>query len=110
VVGQLCGLERRTGRSGKDSVDHRPGARDDVANAVCGVANVVRTAGYFDQSAWNGCGPIVVSGGPRTYVGDHPGWGMGGVDMLGGTRAPHLAHGGEYSGLGGAGANRRGGW
>ncbi len=33
---QLLTLERRTARSGKDSVDHRPGARDDVANAACG--------------------------------------------------------------------------
>ena len=34
---QLCGLERRTGRGGKDSVDHAPGTRDDVANACAGV-------------------------------------------------------------------------
>jgi hypothetical protein len=33
---QLCGLERRTARSGKDSIDHCPGAHDDVANAVAG--------------------------------------------------------------------------
>lgn len=31
---ELLGLERRTGRNGKDSVDHRPGAHDDLANAV----------------------------------------------------------------------------
>jgi hypothetical protein len=31
---ELLGLERRTARSGKDSVDHRPGAHDDLANAV----------------------------------------------------------------------------
>jgi hypothetical protein len=42
LIGQLCGLERRTGRTGKDSVDHRPGARDDVANAVCGVLRLAR--------------------------------------------------------------------
>jgi hypothetical protein len=33
---QLLGLERRTGRSGKDSIDHAPGAHDDVVNAVAG--------------------------------------------------------------------------
>jgi hypothetical protein len=33
---QLIGLERRTARSGKDSIDHTPGAHDDVANAVSG--------------------------------------------------------------------------
>lgn len=34
---QLCGLERRTARSGRDSVDHVPGGHDDLANAVAGV-------------------------------------------------------------------------
>jgi hypothetical protein len=33
---QLCGLERRTHRSGKDSIDHAPGGHDDLANAVAG--------------------------------------------------------------------------
>ena len=31
---QLTSLERRTSRAGKDSIDHPPGAHDDVANAV----------------------------------------------------------------------------
>ncbi len=34
---QLVGLERRTARSGKDSIDHGPGGHDDLANAVAGV-------------------------------------------------------------------------
>ncbi len=34
---QLVGLERRTARSGKNSIDHAPGAHDDdVANAAAG--------------------------------------------------------------------------
>ena len=33
---QLCGLERRVTRVGRDIVDHAPGAHDDVANAVAG--------------------------------------------------------------------------
>jgi hypothetical protein len=33
---QLVGLERRTARGGKDSIDHCPGAHDDVANAAAG--------------------------------------------------------------------------
>ena len=33
---QLTSLERRTSRAGKDSIDHAPGAHDDVANAVTG--------------------------------------------------------------------------
>jgi hypothetical protein len=31
LIAQLCGLERRTARSGKDSIDHAPGADDDIA-------------------------------------------------------------------------------
>ena len=36
LVHQLVSLERRTGRGGKDSIDHAPGGHDDVANAVAG--------------------------------------------------------------------------
>ena len=36
LISQLHGLERRTARGGKDSIDHCPGAHDDVANAVAG--------------------------------------------------------------------------
>jgi hypothetical protein len=38
LVSQLCSLERRTARSGRDSIDHAPGGRDDVANCVAGAA------------------------------------------------------------------------
>ena len=34
---QLVGLERRTARSGRDSVDHSPGGHDDLVNVVAGV-------------------------------------------------------------------------
>ena len=33
---QFVGLERRTARGGRDSIDHAPGAHDDVANAAAG--------------------------------------------------------------------------
>jgi hypothetical protein len=36
LISQLHGLERRTARGGKDSIDHGPGAHDDSANAVAG--------------------------------------------------------------------------
>ncbi len=36
LVTQLTSLERRTSRGGRDSIDHAPGAHDDVANAVAG--------------------------------------------------------------------------
>ncbi len=36
LINQLCNLERRTTRSGRSAVDHPPGSRDDIANAVAG--------------------------------------------------------------------------
>jgi hypothetical protein len=36
LAAQLCGLERHTARGGKDSIDHPPGAHDDVVNAAAG--------------------------------------------------------------------------
>jgi hypothetical protein len=36
LISQLHGLERRTARGGRDSIDHGPGAHDDVANSVAG--------------------------------------------------------------------------
>jgi len=36
LVAQLCSLERRTARGGKDSIDHPIAAHDDVANACAG--------------------------------------------------------------------------
>src|SRR6202040_4335244 len=38
LASQLCALERRTARGGRDSIDHPPGAHDDLANSVCGAA------------------------------------------------------------------------
>jgi hypothetical protein len=34
LISQLCNLERRTARSGKDSIDHAKGGHDDVSNAA----------------------------------------------------------------------------
>jgi hypothetical protein len=51
LINQLCGLERRTARGGRDSIDHPPGAHDDVANAVAGVAIAgVNKYGNFDPT------------------------------------------------------------
>jgi hypothetical protein len=36
LIAQLCSLERRTARGGRDSIDHSPGAHDDVVNAAAG--------------------------------------------------------------------------
>jgi hypothetical protein len=67
LVAQLCSLERRTARGGRDSIDHPPGAHDDLINAAAGAlvltarraANVVPTCapavltdrGWSDQAA-----------------------------------------------------------
>ncbi|WP_200922199.1 hypothetical protein [Sphingomonas sp. Leaf23] len=37
LINQIVGLERRTARGGRDSIDHAPGGHDDIANAVAGV-------------------------------------------------------------------------
>jgi len=42
---QFLGLERRTARGGKDSVDHAPGGHDDLANAVAGLIGMLMTGG-----------------------------------------------------------------
>lgn len=45
---QLSGLERRTSRGGKDSIDHAPGGHDDVANAVAGAIALTTTKKPFN--------------------------------------------------------------
>jgi hypothetical protein len=49
---QLCGLERKTSRAGKDSIDHMPGGHDDVANAVAGCASLLAASGYLHDMSW----------------------------------------------------------
>jgi hypothetical protein len=54
---QLVGLERRTARGGRDSIDHSPGGRDDVANAVAGVAqccSAQRSLAIYTSMDWVG--------------------------------------------------------
>jgi hypothetical protein len=61
LTGQLLGLERRTARSGKDSVDHGPRGRDDVANAAAGALGLVHLlAGSFS--------PVSYAWQPRTLA------------------------------------------
>jgi len=52
LVAQISGLERRTSRAGRDSIDHGPGGHDDLANAVAGAASLATkrrnfTGAYF---------------------------------------------------------------
>jgi len=41
---QLLGLERRTGHSGRDSIDHSPGSHDDLSNVIAGVVGIIAKA------------------------------------------------------------------
>jgi hypothetical protein len=50
LVSQLVGLERRTTRAGKDSIDHPPGGHDDLINSVAGAADVVKRRPAADQA------------------------------------------------------------
>jgi hypothetical protein len=43
LVAQICGLERRTARGGRDSIDHPPGQHDDIANSVLAALSLVGT-------------------------------------------------------------------
>lgn len=73
LVGQLAGLERRTARGGKDSIDHAPGGHDDVVNAAAGALVLARAAsvqgGAFMVHAHTG---RLVSAWWRTDEFDHP--------------------------------------
>ncbi|MNF93684.1 hypothetical protein D3C84_763680 [compost metagenome] len=46
---QLAMLERRTSRTGRDTIDHAPGGHDDRANAMAGAAWLASSsAGYIN--------------------------------------------------------------
>ncbi len=50
LFNQLVSLDRRTGRSGRDIIDHPPGGKDDVANAVAGVLTLGKS--YKPVAIW----------------------------------------------------------
>ena len=51
LTNQLVGLERRTSRNGKDSIDHCPGGRDDVSNSVAGAIYLCKSGVPVDFEA-----------------------------------------------------------
>lgn len=59
MIAQLCSLERRTARGGKDSIDHPPNQHDDLINACAGalVMAAQRAAQYVPFAT-----PIVITG------------------------------------------------
>lgn len=62
---QLIGLDRRSVRGGRDSIDHAPGAHDDVANAAAGAV--------VEALANTGGGELLVVGERRHPI-DIPRW------------------------------------
>jgi hypothetical protein len=46
LVDQLASLERRTARGGRDTIDHPPNGRDDLANAVAGALTIKSSVVY----------------------------------------------------------------
>jgi hypothetical protein len=71
LVAQLCGLERRTTRAGKDSIDHAPGGHDDLVNVVAGVASVLGSESWYwrNNMAWVSDGTDID---PRPSLYQHP--------------------------------------
>jgi hypothetical protein len=43
LVKQIAGLERRTSRGGRDTIDHAPNGHDDLANAAAGLLSILTT-------------------------------------------------------------------
>ncbi len=52
LVTQLCGLERRTARSGRDSIDHGPHQHDDICNSVAGALVAANKQTMIDPGEW----------------------------------------------------------
>ena len=55
AINQICMLERRTVRGGRDSIDHPPNTHDDLANAIAGLCGCTRRKYAYDSSlSWVG--------------------------------------------------------
>jgi hypothetical protein len=54
LVNQLIGLERRTARGGRDSIDHSPGSHDDRANVIAGLVSTKAASSYDLEKLMNG--------------------------------------------------------
>jgi hypothetical protein len=52
LISQLCALERRTARGGRDTIDHPAGAHDDVANSVAGVLTSLIGGAHIRGWGW----------------------------------------------------------
>jgi hypothetical protein len=50
LIAQLCNLERRVARGGRDSIDSAPGGHDDLSNVCALLASINNKFGGFDSS------------------------------------------------------------
>jgi hypothetical protein len=69
LIRELRLLERRTARSGRDSVDHGVSGSDDLANALFGCLFLCRPE-KIDRNAIDLGSPISVGGGPSGFSGE----------------------------------------
>ena len=95
LIAQIVGLERRVSRGGRDSIDHAPGAHDDLANAVAGVAAVLTTAKSYDSRSTGSAGRMSMHGTlgrPRAYRNTSEGMGNS-IPLTLNSRVPDLSPG-----------------
>jgi len=73
LMAQLLGLERRTARGGRDSIDHAPGGHDDLINAAAGALLLAgRDADDLGISigSWDGSRHTLAAAGEALDAGD----------------------------------------
>jgi hypothetical protein len=70
-INQICALERRTARGGRDSIDHPKGGHDDLANvigAVCFALENVKVQGPPRMFTYDGREIVVDASGNRRII------------------------------------------
>ena len=67
LINEFRHLERRRGRSGRDTVDHPAPLSDDLANAVAGVVNLVLAGARIDTKQIFLVGERATWAGPDGY-------------------------------------------
>ena len=66
MISQFLSLERRTARGGRDSIDHPPGGKDDLANAAAGALVFLASARYQPAKSYIGTwGPFSTNVNPK---------------------------------------------
>jgi hypothetical protein len=90
LIAQLIGLERRTARGGKDSVDHAPGAHDDRVNAAAGAivlaSRIAAPMSFHVPTTGPSLGAIIAPSGGGIGLGDSAppgGWPAGSAQAAG---------------------------